>query len=213
MTSMTSTTGRTTLRSTVEGGPRGVNIWAHARLDAALRFVDADPMFRRVLGEGVAGRCLGSVLHPGFAESLRARLTELVAGQVNRVTCHTVLRRDDAPVIAEVTAVSVTPLRGPACVALAVRQEDVRRTSGPPSRQVRLSELSARILEHVAAGMSSAQLARTLFLSKQGVDYHVTSLVRKLGAPNRTGMVSMAYATGVLLAAQWPPKVDPALIG
>lgn len=206
-------TGRTTLSSSVEGGLCGVNIWAHARLDEALRFVDADPMFRQVLGEAVAGRRLDSVLHPGFAEPLRARLAELVAGPVNRMTCHTVLlRRDDAPVIVEATAVSLTSLRGPACVALAVRPEEGRRTSGPRSGPVRLSELSARILEHVAAGMSSAQLARTLFLSKQGVEYHVTSLVRKLGAPNRTGMVSMAYAAGVLLARQWPPKVNPALI-
>lgn len=189
-----------------------MNTWAHARLDASLRFVDADPMFRQMLGEGVVRRSLGSVLHPGFAEPLRARLTELITGQVNRVTCHAVLvRRDDAPVIVEVTAVSVTSLRGPACVALAVREEGMR-TSGLPSQPVRLSELSARILEHVAAGMSSAQLARTLFLSKQGVDYHVMSLARKLGAPNRTGMVSMAYAAGVLVAGQWPPKVKPALI-
>lgn len=211
MTSAISTTGQTALRSTAGGGLGGVNIWARARLDVALRFVDADPMFRRVLGDEVVGRPLGGVLHPGFAEPLRARLTELVAGQVNRVACHTVLlRSDQVPVIVELAAVPVAPFRSPAGVALAVCPKDGRRTSAQP---VRLSELSARILEHVAAGMPSAQLARTLFLSKQGVDYHVGLLVRKLGAPNRTGMVSMAYTAGVLLAGQWPPKVDPALIG
>lgn len=73
--------------------------------------------------------------------------------------------------------------------------------------------MCARLTELVAAGMSSTQLARALFLSQRGVEYHVASLVRKLGAPSRIGMVSTAYAAGDLLARQWHPKVDPALIG
>ncbi|MEO6090126.1 MAG: LuxR C-terminal-related transcriptional regulator [Umezawaea sp.] len=107
--------------------------------------------------------------------------------------------------IVELTAVSVVPLHSLAGVELAVRQGEGRRKLEPLAQLVRLSELSGRILEHVAVGMSSAQLARTLSLSKQGVDYYVGLLVRKLGAPNRTGMVSKAYAAGVLLAGQCPP--------
>lgn len=201
---------RTPLRSVVRE-LCGVDDWACVRLGADLRFAEADTVFRRRFGDEVVGRGLAAVVHPGFVEQLRARLAGLVAGEVDWLRHSTVmLGRDRAPVIVEVTAVAVGGT--PADVVLAVRPEQGERQFESPALPVRLSELNARVLEHVAAGMSSAQLARMLFLSKQGVEYHVSTLVRKLGAANRTGMVSMAYATGVLLARQWPPKVNPPLI-
>lgn len=185
--------------------------WSRAHLDAALRFVDADPMFRLEFGDDVVGRDLAAVLHPGFAGSLRSRLADLVAGRVSRVALHSVVRgRGRGPVVVEVTAVAGGG--GPARVVLAVRPEQGEWSFEPRLEPLVLTELRARILEHVAAGMSSAQSARMLYLSKPGVEYHVASLVRKLGAANRTAMVAMAYAAGVLMPDQWPPKVDPVLV-
>ena len=193
------------------GGRCDADTWSCAHLDAALRFVDADPMFRLEFGDDVLGRDLGDVLHPGFAESVRAQLADLVAGRLTRVALHSVAQgRGRGPAVVEVTAVAGGG--GRAKVVLAVRPEQGEWSFEPRREPLVLTELRARILEHVAAGMSSAQSARTLYLSKPGVEYHVASLVRKLGAANRTAMVAMAYAAGVLMPDQWPPKVDPILI-
>lgn len=206
--SLTIDSGKCEMRTTAV--PRSV-AQACARLGADLRFVEVDLVFRRQFGDGGAGRGVAGVVHPGFAEPLLTRLAELVSGDAHRLTCSTVmLGRECVPMIVEVTAVAVGG--DPASIVLAVRPGWGERPFESPAQPVRLSELSARVLELVAVGMSSAQLAKMLFLSKQGVEYHVATLVRKLGAANRTGMVSMAYAAGVLLARQWPPKVNPFLI-
>lgn len=75
---------------------------------------------------------------------------------------------------------------------------------------ISLSSLAARVLEGVAAGESSAQLASRLYLSRQGVEYHVSALLRKLNAPNRTCLVSSAFTLGVLRTDCWPPRVADA---
>ncbi|HEX3785134.1 MAG TPA: LuxR C-terminal-related transcriptional regulator, partial [Pseudonocardiaceae bacterium] len=69
--------------------------------------------------------------------------------------------------------------------------------------------LDARILEGVAAGASTIQLATRLYLSRQGVEYHVGSMLRKLRVSNRAALVSRAYAMGLLVADAWPPRISP----
>ncbi|WP_394617251.1 LuxR C-terminal-related transcriptional regulator [Lentzea sp. JNUCC 0626] len=189
----------------------GPGAWALAHLDTSLRFVAVDPLFRRDFGSSVLGGAFSSVVHPGFAAQLCERLDDLTAGRVNNVVQHAVmLRRDRTSVIVEMTA-HVARVRGTACVVLSVRPEQAGRLS-EALRSVQLSEISASILERVAAGVSTAEMAKSLCLSRHGVDYHVALLVRKLGASNRTGLVAMAYSAGVLLAGQWPPKVNPDLV-
>lgn len=80
------------------------------------------------------------------------------------------------------------------------------RESG--SRRI-LTKMDSKILEGVAAGVPTAKLALMVDLSRGGVEYHVTNLLRKLSAPNRTSLVSKAYAEGILAAGTWPPKVVP----
>jgi len=72
-----------------------------------------------------------------------------------------------------------------------------------------LSEMDARILEGVAAGVSTGQLAAQLYLSRQGVEYHISSMLRRFAVPNRTALACKAYATGVLAEGSWPPRVAP----
>ena len=152
--------------------------------------VDADPMFRRVLGDGVVGRLWAASCTPASLSRCARGLPGWWPGQVNRVTCHTVLLRNDhAPVIVEFPAVPVAPLRGPAGIALAVCPEDGRRTFDPLTQPVRFSELSARILDHVAAGMSSAQPARRFpQWTERGVPRGVAGARTRCARPHRNGV-------------------------
>jgi DNA-binding CsgD family transcriptional regulator len=70
-----------------------------------------------------------------------------------------------------------------------------------------LSVLDARILESMATGASTLQMAAKLYLSRQGVEYHVGLMLRQLKAPNRTALVSRAYSMGILSQGNWPPRV------
>jgi DNA-binding NarL/FixJ family response regulator len=70
-----------------------------------------------------------------------------------------------------------------------------------------LTEMESRVLEGVAAGLSTDKLAPALNLSRGGVEYHVARLLRKLRAANRTSLVSRAFADGMLDVGSWPPRV------
>jgi DNA-binding CsgD family transcriptional regulator len=87
-------------------------------------------------------------------------------------------------------------------------KEEAEGQAATPGR-TRLSVLDARILEGVAAGISTVDMATKLYLSRQGVEYHVSSMLRRLRAPNRAALVSRAYSLGVLSVGSWPPKVLP----
>ncbi|MFF3564885.1 LuxR C-terminal-related transcriptional regulator [Streptomyces sp. NPDC002574] len=63
----------------------------------------------------------------------------------------------------------------------------------------------ARILALVASGATSALIARSVGLTADGVNYHLTRLCRVLRVPNRTALVAKAYALGLLRPACWPP--------
>ena len=49
-------------------------------------------------------------------------------------------------------------------------------------------------------------MAARLYLSRQGVEYHVGLMLRRFKAPNRAALVSRAYSMGVLTVGSWPPK-------
>jgi len=70
-----------------------------------------------------------------------------------------------------------------------------------------LSELDAKILEAVARGETAVRIAARIFLSKQGVNYHIGGLLRRFKAVNRAALVSKAYHAGVLDSRSWPPRV------
>jgi DNA-binding CsgD family transcriptional regulator len=72
-----------------------------------------------------------------------------------------------------------------------------------------MNDLDARILEGVAMGMSTVNLAAKLYLSRQGVEYHVGKMLRRFKVANRAALVSRAYAIGILGAGTWPPRVAP----
>ncbi|TBO61565.1 hypothetical protein EYS09_00300 [Streptomyces kasugaensis] len=71
------------------------------------------------------------------------------------------------------------------------------------------SSIQVRILEGVAAGLSSGRLSRELHLSSKTIDYHVRVMSDKLQAPNRVALVSRAFVLQILRTDTWPPRIAP----
>ncbi|MET8976709.1 LuxR C-terminal-related transcriptional regulator [Streptomyces sp. NPDC004539] len=69
------------------------------------------------------------------------------------------------------------------------------------------SSVQARVLEGVAAGLSSGRLSRELHLSSKTIDYHVRVMSDKLQAPNRVALVSRAFVLQILRTDVWPPRI------
>ncbi|MGW7001263.1 LuxR C-terminal-related transcriptional regulator [Streptomyces sp. NPDC054933] len=73
------------------------------------------------------------------------------------------------------------------------------------AREVVVSPQEARILALVAAGNTTAAVARIVGLSADGVNYHLKRLCTLVGATNRTALVARAYVLGLLDPGVWPP--------
>ncbi|MEU9044744.1 MULTISPECIES: LuxR C-terminal-related transcriptional regulator [unclassified Kitasatospora] len=89
---------------------------------------------------------------------------------------------------------------------LSLRTVEAPREVPPPGPQVEVSPVEARILAAAARGATTAQIAREIGLTADGVNYHLARLSRRWRVPNRTALVARAYATGVLAADTWPPE-------
>lgn len=100
---------------------------------------------------------------------------------------------------------------GPRCATLVLHWA---RQQSPSAGQepLRLRGVAVRVLELVADGRSSQHIAMVLHLSRQGVDYHVASLIKRLRVSNRSALISKAYHMGVLTPGLWPPRVSPDFI-
>ncbi|ATE55720.1 MULTISPECIES: LuxR C-terminal-related transcriptional regulator [Actinosynnema] len=184
-----------------------------ARLDPRGRIVEANTDLLALLDRPLSqirGRDFTDLLHPALRPALERGLACLATGERGRFAERVAaVRPDGSTAPAAMTAIAV-PGRGRAVSALLVL---LRRSAEPHGDAAApLSDVHARILEGVAAGESTAQLATTLFLTRQGVEYHLGTLLRKLKAPNRTALISRAYSLGVLSPADWPPKVEPAFV-
>jgi DNA-binding NarL/FixJ family response regulator len=61
-----------------------------------------------------------------------------------------------------------------------------------------LTEREADVLRHMAQGLSNSEIAQRLYIGVQTVKTHVSSLLTKLGARDRTQAVIAAYESGFL---------------
>jgi PAS domain S-box-containing protein len=76
-----------------------------------------------------------------------------------------------------------------------------------PQSRIKLLPVEVAILEGLAAGYSHVQIAAKLHFSRQGVDYHLDKLRRKLSAPSRAAIVSRAYTLELFIPGKWLPKI------
>lgn len=63
---------------------------------------------------------------------------------------------------------------------------------------VRISEREAEIIHLVAAGSTNREVAELLHVAESTVKFHVSNLIRKLGADRRTGLAYLADRRGML---------------
>lgn len=184
-----------------------------ASLDPALTIQQANQEFFRQFGDssaGVCGRSFRELVHPSVQQPLMRQFTRLIEGKRQRFASHVVaVGPEDSAFAGTLTAAAVsgeTP--DVAAILVLMRSSKGADDAGVLTHQKKiLTEIDARILEGIAAGLSTIPLASRLYLSRQGVEYHVTGLLRKLRVPNRAALVSRAYSMGVLNVGTWPPKV------
>jgi len=183
-----------------------------ARTDDLLRIEQANADFRRLFAPGrpdVLGLGLNDLLRGEGCAPVLARLAELTGLVGSRFTdtlVSTPLR--GTPVSGEMTALAV-----PSGLLVLVTPAGPDQDAPTAARRAQmLSELDARILEGVGAGVSTVQLAVALYLSRGGVEYHVKSLMRRFKVKNRPAMISKAYSTGIFQIGSWPPRVAPELV-
>lgn len=74
-----------------------------------------------------------------------------------------------------------------------------------------LTAAQIRILSLLAEGSTNGEIATSLKLSRQAVDYHLSRLRDLLHAPTRPALVARAYVLGILAPHAWPPR--PAAAG
>ncbi|MFI9772883.1 PAS domain-containing protein [Streptomyces sp. NPDC052415] len=194
------------------GAPRGAAsagaCIAHAS-PGDLAITAAEPEFARQFGlsvDEICGHGLLDLLRSPVPARLQEQFTALSAGHRPRFT-ESVTGRDGTggKFHAEVTGVAVRNPSG-ALVGVVVF---LRRTADGVSGGPVLSALDAQVLEGVASGQSTVQLASRLYLSRQGIEYRVGQMLRRFDAPNRPALVARAHALGMFAAGQWPPRVLP----
>ncbi|USQ86170.1 PAS domain-containing protein [Streptomyces phaeoluteigriseus] len=179
----------------------------------------ADPEFARLFGlsaDEICGLGLLDLLRSSVPARLREQFAALSSGRRGRFT-ETVTGRDGGgrTFSAEVTGKAVRRPSGEiaSVVVLLHRTGDAQRPGSDnepvPSDGPVLSVLDAQVLEGVAGGESTVQLASRLYLSRQGIEYRVGQMLRRFDAPNRPALVARAHALGMFAVGQWPPRVLP----
>jgi DNA-binding NarL/FixJ family response regulator len=68
----------------------------------------------------------------------------------------------------------------------------------PPAELAELTPREREVFEHMAHGLSNAELAERLYLSEKTVKTHVGRILMKLGLRDRVHAVILAYESGVV---------------
>ena len=108
----------------------------------------------------------------------------------------------------ELLAAIRTVAAGEALLAPSVTRRLIAHFSGrarlsgrPPSGLQELTEREREVLSLVARGLSNAELAQTLHVSVPTTKTHVSRILTKLGARDRTQLVILAYESGLVTQA------------
>lgn len=191
-------------------------------LDTELRIVEYNTEFRRQIApstRSLIGLRFQKFVRARSWQKLRPEFNRLLTGQRPRVTGSvSVVDAERGGFDCEVTCVvgqgRTLAGRHAAGDILMLARPVPPEPQQPASSEGNwlLGELEARVLEGVAGGESTADLASKFYLSRQGVEYHVGSLLRRFRVPNRAALVAKAYAQGVLRTGSWPPQVTSGFV-
>lgn len=189
-----------------------------ASLDAERRVLDANGEFLSQfgrMGEPLHGCDFMDLLHPGVRQPIERHFERLEGGRRARFVEHMVgVGGEDRCFTGELTGFGVHDRIGALVMTVVVVRPEVAAPGVTivADSGFSLSELDARILEEIANGESTARIATKLFLSRQGVEYHMGAMFRALKVPNRAALVSKAFSMGLFSSASWPPKVRLACV-
>jgi DNA-binding CsgD family transcriptional regulator len=190
-------------------------------LDTQLQILAANAEFCHQLGGpdvSVTDRNFFDLLHPSVRQRLWPQLARVARGHARCVEMMPVRwARADGPadrvrplVAQEFNGVAadfvVSDLRR---IVVLIAPEKSSARLGPEIPENLLSELDARILEGIATGLTTVQLASQLYLSHQGIAYHIGAMMRRFDVANRTALASKAFAAGIFRMDCWPPEVLP----
>jgi PAS domain S-box-containing protein len=182
-------------------------------LDPVLRVCEANDDFCRQFGR-TADDCEGvsifEFIHRSGHERLRRQIARVTEGRRSRITERVMgVRPNAAAFSGHLSVIELEDAgRSDHCLMLVIKPDAAEDVQGVViDGKKMLSELDARIVEGIAAGVSTVQLASKLYLSRQGIEYRVGMMLRKMRVPNRAALVSRAYSMGVLSVGTWPPRV------
>lgn len=203
------------LRATVQRQEAEENLQAlrdHSGLPCALlsangRVVEASAAAAELFQlspSGLVGRRAHTLLapEPGL-DRLQSRWNGLIARRTRRVETSTVLidaqgRRRRAQLHLATVGHSATRARH---VWAVITHQSLAHEAHPS-----LTAAQIRILSLLAEGSSNGDIATSLRLSRQTVDYHLSRLRELLGAATRPALVARAYVLGILAPRAWPPR-------
>ncbi|MEV7379056.1 PAS domain-containing protein [Streptomyces lydicus] len=134
---------------------------------------------------------------------LRRSWQDLIARRSRRIQTSAVLvdgRGRQRRVRLHLTPVGRGPSRVESVWAV-ITHQSLAHEAHPP-----LTASQVRILSLLAAGRSNGEIAASLHLSRQTVDYHLSRLRDLLDAPTRCALVARAYVLGILAPQTWPPR-------
>ena len=83
-------------------------------------------------------------------------------------------------------------------VEYALKQESASQTAVSETYPAGLSAREAEVLRLVATGLTNAEVAEKLFLSSRTIDWHMSSIYRKLGFHSRTEATRFAVEHDLL---------------
>lgn len=183
-----------------------------AVLDSGLHIQETNSAFQKQCGAAAELRDQDFLLllHPSVRQYMRRQFERLVQRRTSRfVEQMSALWATRPGFSGRLTAMTICnemdQLKNVVVLINPEKDEDDRRTLIRPNKFV--TPINARILEGVATGVPTVQLAAKLYLSRQGIEYHVSNMLRQFKVPNRAALVSKAYSMGIFGVGSWPPKV------
>ncbi|MFD7923599.1 PAS domain-containing protein [Streptomyces sp. NPDC059740] len=168
----------------------------------------AAELFRTTLSDLVGRRAHTLLAATPDLRPLRTAWEALITRRIRRVETPAVLL--DAEGRQRRAQLHLTTVRGPvgrvAHVWAVVTHQGIAHEAHPP-----LTAAQIRILCLLAGGSTNGEIATSLKLSRQAVDYHLSRLRALLGAATRPALVARAYVLGILAPRAWPPNPATAL--